>query len=201
MAKDNKTFLNKALPIILFAGGVIGVVSSAILMIEKIALLKNPTQPLGCDLNPIIACGSVINTPQASAFGFPNPIIGLIGFSFVAAVGLAVLARASFRRWFWLVIQTGVTFGVGFVTWLQFQSIFRIEALCPYCMVVWIVMIAIFWHVTLYNLREENIKISSRLKKHAEFINKHHADILIGWYLLIAAVILNHFWYYWKTLA
>lgn len=201
MAKDNKTFLNKALPIILFAGGVIGVVSSAILMIEKIALLKNPTQPLGCDLNPIIACGSVINTPQASAFGFPNPIIGLIGFSFVAAVGLAVLARASFKRWFWLVIQTGVTFGVGFVTWLQFQSIFRIEALCPYCMVVWIVMIAIFWHVTLYNLREENIKISSRLKKHAEFINKHHADILIGWYLLIAAVILNHFWYYWKTLA
>ena len=33
-----------------------------------------------------------------------------------------------------------------------------------------------------------------------KFIQKHHGDILITWYLIIIGLILNHFWFYWKTL-
>lgn len=181
-------------------GGIIGVLCAGILTIEKFNLLKNPSNPLNCDLNPIIACGPVIDTPQASAFGFPNPFIGLAGFAVVATIGAAMLAGATFKRWFWLSLQFGMIFAVAFVTWLQFQTIFRIGALCPFCMVVWIVTIPMFWYTTLYNLREGHIRVRGKLEQISQFMQRHHADILFVWFLIIIGVILHHFWYYWSTL-
>jgi uncharacterized membrane protein len=192
--------LKQSLPFILLIAGIIGVFCAGILTVEKIQLLKNPSTELGCDLNPIIACGSVINTPQASAFGFPNPLMGLVGFGIVSTIGAALLAGATFKRWFWLGLQAGVTFGIGFVTWLQFESIFRINALCPFCMVVWSIMIPTFIYTTLYNLREGHIKAPAKLKNLVAFLERHHGEILVVWYFVIFAVILNHFWYYWQTI-
>ncbi len=199
MAKKQRT-LKDTLPFILLIGGIIGVLCAGMLTVEKVHLLTNPSAPLNCDLNPIVACGPVINTPQASVFGFPNPLMGLVGFSVVATIGAALLAGASFRRWFWRGLQAGVIFGIGFVIWLQFQSIYRIGALCPYCTVVWSVMIPIFWYTTLYNLREGHIPVPRRLKGTAAFMQRHHGDILVAWYGAILLVILTHFWYYWSTL-
>lgn len=196
--KISQLTLAQTLPFILLIGGMVGVLSAGILMIEKIHLLRNPGSALGCDLNPVIACGSVINTAQASAFGFPNPIIGLVGFGMVATVGAAMLAGARFRRWFWLGLQAGVAFGIGFVAWLQFQSVYRIGALCPYCMVVWTVMIPIFWYTTLYNLRQH--KVGGALGRLVGFSQRHHADILLVWYLAIIGLVVQRFWYFWKTL-
>ena len=199
MTKSRLT-LPKVLPYILLIGGAIGVFCSAILTIEKMQLLKNPTAELACDLNPIIACGSVIGTPQASAFGFPNTIIGLVSFSVVATIGAAMLAGARFKRWFWIGLQLGTIFGAGFITWLQYQAIFRINALCPFCMVVWAVTIPIFLYSTLYNLREGHIRVAARHKDFTDFLQHHHGDILLVWYAIIFAVIMHHFWYYWSTL-
>jgi hypothetical protein len=123
----------------------------------------------------------------------------LVGFSVVATVGAGILAGATFKRWFWLGLQTGVTFGALFVTWLQYQSIYQIGALCPFCMVVWSVMIPIFLYTTIYNLREGNIKVAKKLQSVSKFVQGHHLDILLAWYLLIITAILTHFWYYWKT--
>jgi len=64
-----------------------------------------------------------------------------------------VLARLHLPRWWWLSLQAGVLFGVAFVHWLFFQSLYRIGALCPYCMVVWVVMIVLFSYTTLYNVQ------------------------------------------------
>jgi uncharacterized membrane protein len=191
--------LRQTLPWILLVGGVIGALCAGILMVEKIHLLTNPNAKLGCDLNPIVACGSVINTPQASAFGFPNPLIGLAGFAAVAVIGAGLLAGARFKRWFWLGLQAGVTFGICFIAWLQFQSIYSIGALCPFCMAVWSVMIPVFWYTTLYNLREGHFTFGRKLKPVAAFLQRNHGNILLGWFLLIIGLILHHFWYYWKT--
>lgn len=57
------------------------------------------------------------------------------------------------RRWFWLGLQAGTTAAVVFIHWSIFQSLYRIDALCPYCMVVWVVTIPLFWYTTLHNLR------------------------------------------------
>lgn len=186
-------------PWLLVIGGSIGLLGAIILTVEKVHLLKNPSATLTCDLNPIIACGSVINTPQASAFGFPNPLIGIAGFAIVITVGMALLAGATFKRWFWLGLQAGTIFGAGFVTWLQYQSIYNIGALCPYCMVVWAVVLPIFIYTTVYNLREKHIVLPASLSRVGAFISKYHVEILVTWYLLIILAILEHFWYYWST--
>lgn len=190
----------KFLPYVLLIGGIIGVFAAGMLTYEKITLLENPNTSLNCDINPIVACGPVINQPQAAAFGVPNPFLGLVGFAVMATIGAGMLAGATYKRWFWMGAQVGVTFAAAFVTWLQYQTIFNINALCPYCMVTWAVTIPIFLYVTLFNFQESHIKTHPKLKAAVVFAKKHHIDILVTWFLIIFMVIMYHFWYYWKTL-
>lgn len=188
--------LSKYFPWVLIVCSTIGLLSASILMVEKIHLLQAPAARLTCDLNPIIACGSVINTKQASAFGFPNPIIGIAGFAIVLTVGMALLAGAQFKRWFWLGLQAGSLFGIGFIHWLFFESVYRIQALCPYCMIVWSVTIIIFVYTLIWNLRHGYINIPSSLQKAVGFLQQNHLGVIILWYLVITALILHHFWYF-----
>jgi uncharacterized membrane protein len=181
---------------VLAVGGGIGLTAAAVLLVEKIALIEDPTYLPSCSINPILSCGSVMRTWQAEAFGMPNPVIGVAGFAAVTTVGWMLLAEATLRRWFWMAMQTGVLFGIGFVHWLIFQSLYRIDALCPYCMVVWATMIPVFWYVTLWNLQ------SSRLdrRRWAQVVLAYHGAALTAWYLAIIALVLVRFWYYWSTL-
>jgi uncharacterized membrane protein len=169
-------------------------------MEDKLKILMNPNYKPSCSINPIISCGSVMQSTQAHAFGFPNPFLGLISFPAIITFGALLIGGAKVKRWVWLVLQAGTLLAVLFVHWLFFESVFRIHALCPYCMGVWIVSIALFWYVLLYNLREKNIKTPAKLKGLVNFVQKHHLDVLIAWYLIIIIFILHHFWYYWKTL-
>lgn len=192
--------VEKYLPHILIASGAIGLLAALALSIEKISILKDPAKQLGCDLNPVIACGSVINTDQASAFGFSNPFLGLAGFGGLLAIGLAVYTGAKLSRNYWRFILAGLLAATVFVHWLFFETVYRIGALCPYCMVVWVVTITSFWYVFIYSLDKKIISVPKSLKKASVFVKKHHLDILIVWFLIIIVLILNHFWYYWKTL-
>ena len=69
-------------------------------------------------------------TDQASAFGPPNPFIGIAGFSVFVTVGVALLSGARLAKWFWLGLQLGATFAVVFVHWLIDQSLYEIGKLC-----------------------------------------------------------------------
>jgi uncharacterized membrane protein len=195
--KPSGRTLETVLPYILSVGGAIGFLAAFVLSTEKVALLKDPGFIPSCNLSPILSCGSVMNTHQAEAFGFLNSFLGIAGFAIVTTVGMALLAGATLKRWFWRGLQLGTLFGVGFVTWLQFQSIFRINALCPYCMVVWSVTIPIFWYTLLYNIRQGHLPFN---KKAAAFLQRYHGDILLAWFLIILGIIIKHFWYYWQTL-
>lgn len=185
---------------LLVVGGAIGLAAAAVLLVEKIALLEDPTYVPSCSINPILSCGSVMQTSQAEAFGFPNPIIGVAGFAVVITVGVAILAGARLERWFWLGLQAGVTFGVGFVHWLIFQSLYRIDALCPYCMVVWTVTIPIFWYVTLHNLRRGFLRAPQSWRHAVSVLSRNHTVVLTVWYLAIAFLVAQRFWDYWSTL-
>lgn len=193
-----KLTLEKSLPYILLIGGIIGYICAFIIMFDKIEILKDPNYIPGCNLNPIIACGDVMRSDQANAFGFPNPFIGLGAFPVIAVIGGAILAGAKFKRWFWLGLNFGLLFAVGFVHWLFFQSTYRIGALCPYCIAVWMVSITSFWYVTLYNIDKLRIRLpKGRTQAAYGWIRRHHLDILVLWFLIIAGLILNHFWYYY----
>lgn len=190
--------LAKFLPWLLVIAGTIGLICAFIIMYEKIELLQNPQYTPSCNLNPIISCGSVMASNQAHAFGFPNPIIGLIAFPVVMASGVVLLGGATLKRWYWLGLQAGSLFGVLFVHWLFYQSVYNIHALCPYCMVVWVVTISTFWYVTLYNLGLWYASLPNFLQRSTAFMRRHHLDILLFWFLIIAFFTLKHFWYYYS---
>lgn len=193
-----KPTLPKALPYILTIAGMIGTYCAFALSQDKIRLLENPNASLGCSLDPVLACGSVISSAQGHAFGFPNPFLGLAGYGALAAIGITIFAGARFKRWFWLLLQAGLVFAVGFVHWLFFQSVYVIENLCIYCMCVWVVTIVSFWYVTLYNIDSKHIKLpKGKAQSVYDWVRKHHLDLLLLWFLIIIALILNHFWYYY----
>lgn len=192
--------LKQKMPWLLIITGVIGLLASFILTLDKIELLKNPDYSPSCNLNPVLSCGSIIGTEQASAFGFPNPIIGLIGFSVVITIGVSILAGATFKKWFWQGLNAVSALAFVFVHWLIYQSLYTIGALCIYCMCVWTITWIIVWYVTLYNLREGNVKTPKKLKGLVNFAQRHHLDILITWYIIVIALIIENFWYYWETL-
>lgn len=83
---------------------------------------------------------------QGSVLGFSNPIIGLSAFAAPIAVGAALLSGARFAPWFWVLYQVGLLGGFILVSWLQYQSIFVLGTLCPWCMVVWVAMIPLWWN-------------------------------------------------------
>ena len=147
---------DRGLGLLLLIGGAIGLLSAAVLIIDKVKFLQDEadgkTAQLACDINAFVSCGGVINTDQASVFGFPNPIIGVAGFAIVLTLGVLMVARVQLPTFIWLGLQAGALFGIGFVTWLQSQSIYEIGKLCPWCMVVWSVMIPIFVWLTARNL-------------------------------------------------
>lgn len=178
----------RALGWLYLLGGLVGLVSSAALIIEKIEKLTHPSYVPSCSLNPIVSCGSVMDSAQAALFGFPNPLIGVAAFPVVVTSGVALLAGFTAPRWFWTGMQVGTTLGVVFVHWLIYQSLYEIGALCPYCMVVWVVTIATFWYTTLRNLNDR-----------APVLARFHSVFLIVWYLVIVVMMLQAFWDYWVT--
>ena|ERR1035437_8699192 len=191
--------LKRIMPLILIVAGTVGLVCSFALMYDHIKLLTNPHYIPSCDLNPVVSCGSVISSNEGSLlFGLPNPLFGIAAFAVVITVGVAMLAGATFKRWLWLGFEASVLLGIGAVHFLIYQSVYRLNALCPFCMVVWTMVIPLFWYVTLYNIEQEFIKLpKGRITTVGNFARKHHLDILVLWFLIIAGLILKHFWYYY----
>jgi len=177
------------------AGGV-GLVAAFVLAVERIALLEDPEYVPTCSFNPILSCGSVMQTWQAEAFGFPNPLIGVAAFAVLTTVGVVLLTGATLPRWFWLGLEAGTLFGVVSVHWLIFQSLYAIGALCPYCMVVWVVTIPIFWYVTVHNLQVGHFPGPAAVRR---FAVRNRALVLAAWYLVVSGLILVRFWDYWVS--
>ena len=77
--------------------GVVGLTAAVTLTVEKIELLINPAYVPSCSINPVLSCGSVMVTPQASAFGFPNSLIGIVAFTVVVVTGVLAVAKVGCR--------------------------------------------------------------------------------------------------------
>jgi len=142
-----------SLAIVLIVTGAIGWYAAFSLTLDKLAVLANPQADLDCNFSILVQCGVNLGSWQGSLLGFPNPILGLGGFVAPIAVGVALLAGATFARWFWIAFNVGVFGAFAFCLWLAYQSIFNLGTLCPWCMLVWSMTIPMFWTLTLANAR------------------------------------------------
>lgn len=178
--------------VILF-GGLLGLFGSFSLLYEKFAKLSDPNHTISCDINPWISCGSVMETPQAALFGFPNPFIGMAAFPMVVLMGVLLAARVRLPRFVVLLFNLGTLGGLVFIGWLIYQTTFNIGILCPYCMVVWAGVIPVFWFSTVHSLRSGAIPIGEGWRGAVDDLLKAHWIGLVILYLIPAVLVFATF--------
>ncbi|WP_331279344.1 vitamin K epoxide reductase family protein [Rothia kristinae] len=159
--------------------GAVGFFAAAMLVWERLQIYVDAGHVSSCDLNSLVNCGTVMRTSQAAAFGFPNPLIGIVAYAIILTIATAMLAGARLARWYWWCVQIGVTLGFVFICWLWYQTTFRIDALCLYCMIVWIMQTTLFVHVTVHNMRTGVIPVPRRV-----------ASAMTGWAWFLTVMIL-----------
>jgi len=189
----SKTAIKWTFWVILLAA-IIGLSSSFVLTLEKFHLLQNPDAQLSCTFNLVLNCATVMQTWQSSVFGFPNMLIGLIAYP--AAISLAVfgLSGGKIPRKLAIAAEVIAILGASFAYWLFFNSVYDIQVLCPWCLVITFVTTLILSSITHYNLRENHFGLSTAANKKVQgFVSKGYDKLVTAsWIaLLIALVILK----------
>ncbi|MGW2085368.1 vitamin K epoxide reductase family protein [Streptomyces sp. NPDC001880] len=185
---------SRALALLLVITGAAGLFAAWIITIDKFKLLEDPNFTPGCSINPVVACGNIMTSEQASAFGFPNPMLGMATYPVIIGIGLALLAGARFRSWYWLGMNAGTLFGVGFCTWLQYQSLYEINSLCLWCCLAWVATIFMFCYVTTHNIKHRIIPAPNWLRNG---LTEFHWVPPVLWTGIIGMLILTRWWDFW----
>ncbi|MFE2374614.1 vitamin K epoxide reductase family protein [Streptomyces sp. NPDC059398] len=192
--QDGKTGASRAFGWLLVISGAAGLLAAWVITLDEFKLLKNPNFTPGCSLNPVVSCGNVMKSAQASVFGFPNPMLGLATYAVVIAVGMSLIAGGRYSRWYWLTFNAGCLFGVGFVSWLQYQSLYNINSLCLWCCLAWVGTITLFWYVTSHNIRHGLLAAPGWLRSFFGEFTWVLPVLHIG---IIGMLILTRWWDFW----
>ncbi|MFJ6568859.1 vitamin K epoxide reductase family protein [Streptomyces sp. NPDC091292] len=187
---------SRAFALLLVVTGAAGLLASWVITLDKFKLLEDPNFTPGCSLNPVVSCGNIMKSEQASAFGFPNPMLGLAAYAVVICVGMSLLGRARFPRWYWLTLNAGTLFGVGFCSWLQYQSLYRISSLCLWCSLAWVATIVMFWYVTSFNVRKGFLPAPGRLRS---FFGEFTWVVPVLHVGIIGMLVLTRWWDFWTS--
>ncbi len=191
--------IEKAYPYVLLVTGFLGLVASFILTYDKIMILKDPNFIPDCNINPIFSCGSVMSKPQAEVFGMPNALFGIIAFSVIVTIAVAMLFGAKFKPLFWKLLFAGTLAGLAGVIYLFFQGIYRINAICPYCAMTWVVVVALVVYTFVWNIKQKYMTVPKTFEQSAKFVVQNHIGVLVVIYLIILGLVLQHFWWYFGS--
>ncbi|MEV0670356.1 vitamin K epoxide reductase family protein [Mycobacterium sp. NPDC050441] len=186
--------VGKASAVYVLIAGILGLAAATALTVEKIELLIDPSYVPSCSINPVISCGSVMVTWQASVLGFANSLIGMVAFTITLVTGVLAVGGIRLPRWYWTGLAAGTLLGSAFVHWLIFESLYRIGALCPYCIVVWAVTIPLLVVVGSIALQPP------RRNAVARTIYQWRWSIVALWFTSAVLLIMVRFWEYWSTL-
>jgi len=175
--------------------GALALIAALVLSIDHITQLKNAHAQLSCNFNLVLNCGRVMETWQASLFGFPNPFIGLMGFAVVVSVAVSGLAGIKFPRWYLVTAQICFGLGLLFAYWLFFQSVYSIQVLCPWCLLVTFSTTLIFESLLRYNLRENTFGFSKRRNQAIQdFIRRDYDKLIVAaWIVVLVFLVILKF--------
>jgi uncharacterized membrane protein len=183
--------------VVMLISAVLALSAAFVLSLEKIHLLTNPDAVLSCSFNIVLNCTAVMQTWQASVFfGIPNMYIGLISFPVIVAVAVAALwGGATFNKGFLKATNVGVLLGTIFAYWLFFSSVYAIQVLCPWCLVVTFSCTLMLAAITHINLRENTWKLSKNAnEKVQKFLQKgYHQLVVASWLVLMVALVFIQF--------
>ena len=176
-------------------GAVLSLVAAFVLSVESLELARNPNATLSCSINVVVNCATVAKTWQANLLGFPNSFFGMVAEPVVITVAIAGLAGVKFPRRFMYAAEIFYTFGLLFALWLLYESFFVIQVLCPWCLLVTATTLFVWFAITRYNIREENLYLSPRVSRTLQgWVAKDYDKVaLFGVVaLIIAAIIIKY---------
>ncbi|MDQ7993124.1 MAG: vitamin K epoxide reductase family protein [Propionicimonas sp.] len=173
----------------------LSLIASFVLSVDAIELARNADAALSCNINEVISCGKVGVTWQANLFGFPNAFLGLVAEPVVITIAVASLGRVKFPRWFMFSAQVVYTVGLGFAYWLFYQSMFHINALCPWCLLVTLSTTLVFTSLSHVNIRDNNLFLAPRVHEALKSGLRMGLDLLVItlWLVfLVSAVVVKY---------
>lgn len=193
--EDKKIRDNRWIFVSMLVGAIGSLIAAFVLSVEAIHLARNPDAALSCSVNLILNCATVAKHPTNELFGFPNSFIGLMSEPVVIAVAIAGLSGVRFPRLFMFTAQVFYTLGFLFALTLLYISMFIIQALCPWCLLVTLTTILVWFAITRYNIRENNLYLPKRVSKWAHAwiekdFDKFTMALLI--FVIIAAIFLKY---------
>lgn len=175
----------------MLVGAILSLIAAFVLSVEAVELAKNSNAVLSCSFNAVINCATVGNHPSASMFGFPNSFLGLMAEPVVITVAIAGLSRIKFPRLFMLVAQIGYTLGFLFALTLFYISYHIIGALCPWCLLVTATTTFVWFAITRYNIREQNLYLSKKASQIAQrFIERDYDKLLMTAIIVLLLVLI-----------
>lgn len=186
---------NKWLFGLMLGFGIVGLIVSFILSIDEIQVLKNPHAILSCSVNAVLNCSAVMQTWQAHVFGFPNMFIGLMAFPVVITTAVVALCGTQLPRLFWRHAVVGFGLGLVFSYWLFFNSVYVIQVLCPWCLVITFTTTMLFEIIMRYSLRENIFGLSQKVNSRVQaFLQKDYDKVVVaGWVVLLISLVFMKF--------
>lgn len=191
---------NKVIGIWLLILAAIGMMASLALGYETLETIKNPDYNPSCNISPIISCGKVMASEYSEVFGVPNPVFGIIGFSALITLALVIVSGAKLRRRMWYLMLAAGAIGVVWVHYLFFISVYSIGSICPWCSVLWISTIPIFWLIVTHAAASGMLDFNKYTKRCANLWSTYAGPILITWYLVLVVIVFIRFNDYWLSL-
>ncbi len=146
-------------------------------------------------MNVVLNCATVAKHPSAEMLGFPNSFFGMIAEPIVITVAIAGLAGIRFPRRFMAAAQVGYTLGLFYALYLFGISFFVIQALCPWCLLVTLTTILVWFAITRYNIRENNLYLPKSTQAALTKFVKRDYDKLVMFSLvafLILAIVVKY---------
>lgn len=171
----------------------VGLISSLIQTIERINYAKHPTTPLTCDVNAIFSCSNVFDAWQSSVFGFSNSLVCMMFFALTAGVALAGAAGSILNSKLRYTFHFFSVFFLGFGAWYLWQSTYRIGYICIFCLLCYSAVIIMNW--AWFRLHYRELLNKQKAARITNFV-KNGGDIFVAilWALVIAGMIIFHFW-------
>ena len=127
--------------LVMLVASAVALYVSFVLSAETLELARHPNQQLSCDVNAVLSCSTVAESWQSEIvkFGglsYPNAFFGIAAESVFVTIAVIGLARVAVPRWFAACTWFGGLAALAYSYWLSSQSLFVINALCPWCLVL-----------------------------------------------------------------
>lgn len=164
---------------------------------ETLQMARHPGQILSCDLNAKVSCSTVAQSWQSefislAGLSFPNAFFGIAAESVFVTVAVIGLSRIVMPRWFALCTWLGSAAALLYSYWLFTQSLYVINALCPWCLGLMFATTIQFMACSHATVTVQNLPSQGFLAAKLKTYYRLNIDLLVDavWIIVLISLIL-----------